>query len=58
VILRAFHLVQGVLFHLLQHTFNEVGALYQEHGPVILIGIDDRPVLVQQPVDPFGQHIS
>ncbi len=25
---------------------------------MILIGVHDRPVLVQQPVEPFGQHIA
>src|SRR5487761_1074103 len=33
-------------------------ALFEEVDPVILVGIGHRSVLVEQPVDPLGQHVT
>jgi hypothetical protein len=48
----------GTFRHHSQYVCNELTASFQERRPVILIGVHNRLVLVQQPVNSLGQYVT
>jgi hypothetical protein len=48
----------GTFRHHSQYVQDELAASFQERRPVILIGVHNRLVLVQQPVNSLGEYVT